>query len=271
MKKIFFTDLDGTLLNSKKEITPENKAAIEKARAAGHSIVLATGRSTVNMLLQVKRLGLDTPGCYAITFNGSCVIRCDTGEVLHWESLSMDTVRYLMEEARKWQIHAQAYSRTETIAEKQTPELTRYDKNNGGHSRLVADIPSALTEEPPKLLLADLHDREKLERFQKEHTKALEGQADSFFSCKEYLEYVPAGVSKGSAICWLCRYLDANISQTVAAGDAANDLSMIKTAAVGAAMCNGEDAVKASADYVTERDNDHSGVAEIIEKFVLNA
>ena len=52
MKKIFFTDLDGTLLNSKKEITPENKAAIEKARAAGHNIVLATGRSTVNMLLQ---------------------------------------------------------------------------------------------------------------------------------------------------------------------------------------------------------------------------
>ncbi len=271
MKKIFFTDLDGTLLNSKKEITLENKAAIEKARAAGHSIVLATGRSTVNMLLQVKRLGLDTPGCYAITFNGSCVIRCDTGEVLHWESLSMDTVRYLMEETRKWQIHAQAYSRTETIAEKQTPELTRYDKNNGGHSRLVADIPSALTEESPKILLADLHDREKLERFQTEHAEALEGQADSFFSCKEYLEYVPAGVSKGSAIRWLCRYLDADISQTVAAGDAANDLSMIKTAAVGAAMCNGEDAVKASADYVTERDNDHSGVAEIIEKFVLNA
>ena len=271
MKKIFFTDLDGTLLNSKKEITPENKAAIEKARAAGHSIVLATGRSTVNMLLQVKRLGLDTPGCYAITFNGSCVIRCDTGETLHWESLSMDTVRYLMEETRKWQIHAQAYSRTETIAEKQTPELTRYDKNNGGHSRLVADIPSALTEEPPKILLADLHDREKLEHFQAEHAKALEGQADSFFSCKEYLEYVPAGVNKGSAIRWLCRYLDVDIFQTVAAGDAANDLSMIKTAAVGAAMCNGEDEVKANADYVTERDNDHSGVAEIIEKFVLNA
>ena len=269
MKKIFFTDLDGTLLNSKKEITCENRRAIEKARNAGHSIVVATGRSTVNMLLQVRRLGLDTPGCYAITFNGSCVIRCDTGEVLRWETLSMDVVRYLMEETRKWQIHAQAYSRTETIAEKQTPELTRYDRNNGGHSRLVADIPSSLTQEPPKILLADLNDREKLERFQREHADALQGRADSFFSCKEYLEYVPAGVNKGSAIRWLCRYLGADLSQTVAAGDAANDLCMLQTAAVGAAMCNGEEQVKACADYVTERDNDHSGVAEIIEKFVL--
>lgn len=269
MKKIFFTDLDGTLLNSKKEITYENRKTIEKARNAGHSIVLATGRSTVNMLLQVRRLGLDTPGCYAITFNGSCVIRCDTGEVLRWETLSMDVVRYLMEETRKWQIHAQAYSRTETIAEKQTPELTRYDRNNGGHSRLVADIPSSLTQEPPKILLADLNDREKLERFQREHADALQGRADAFFSCKEYLEYVPAGVNKGSAIRWLCRYLGADLSQTVAAGDAANDLCMLQTAAVGAAMCNGEEQVKTCADYVTERDNDHSGVAEIIEKFVL--
>ena len=269
MKKIFFTDLDGTLLNSKKEITPENKAAIEKARMQGHSIVLATGRSTVNMLLQVRRLGLDVPGCYAITFNGSCVIRCDTGEVILWKSLDKDTVQYLFDETRKWQIHCQAYSRTETIAEKETPELIRYDRNNGGHSRLVKDVPQALTEDPPKVLLADLHDREKLECFQKEHAETLAGRADSFFSCKEYLEYVPAGVSKGSAIRWLCEYLHADLSQTVAAGDAANDISMLQTAAVGVAMCNGEAAVKACADYVTQQDNEHSGVAEIIEKFVL--
>ena len=76
-------------------------------------------------------------------------------------------------------------------------------------------------------------------------------------------------MNKGSAIRWLCRYLGADLSQTVAAGDAANDLCMLQTAAVGAAMCNGEEQVKACADYVTERDNDHSGVAEIIEKFVL--
>ena len=60
-----------------------------------------------------------------------------------------------------------------------------------------------------------------------------------------------------------------DLKDTVAAGDAANDLSMLKTAGVGAAMVNGEQAVKDAANYVTVCDNDHSGVAEIIKKFIL--
>lgn len=268
-RKIFFTDLDGTLLDSKKQISPENREAIEEARKQGHSIVLATGRSTQNVIQQIKRLELDQPGCYAITFNGSCVVRCDTGEILLWETLDMDVVRYLFAEARQWGIHCQTYDEGETIAEVRSKELIRYDRNNGGHSRVVPDAPASLQSAPPKILLAELEDRAYLERFQREHEEAVRGKADSFFSCKEYLEYVPCGVSKGSAIRWLCNYLNIDLADTVAAGDAANDLSMIETAAVGAAMCNGEQAVKDAADYVTVCDNDHSGVAEILKKFVL--
>ncbi len=268
-KKIFFTDLDGTLLDRQKQITQENRDAIEEARKKGHSIVLATGRSTVNVIQQIKRLSLDQPGCYAITFNGSCVVRCDTGEIIRWETLDMDVVRYIFAEARKWGIHCQTYDEGETIAETRSKELIRYDRNNGGHSRIVADAPASLLKAPPKILLAELEDRAYLERFQAEHEEQVRGKADSFFSCKEYLEYVPYGVSKGSAIRWLCKYLDVDLKDTVAAGDAANDLSMLKTAGVGAAMVNGEQAVKDAADYVTVCDNDHSGVAEIIKKFIL--
>lgn len=269
-KKIFFTDLDGTLLDSKKQISQENREAVEAARAAGHSIVVATGRSTVNARQQIERLGLNQPGCYAITFNGSCIIRCDTWEILFWGTLDMDTVRYIFKEARLWGIHCQTYDEDETIAEVRSKELIRYDRNNGGHSRIVPDAPASLAAEPPKILLAELEDREYLERFQREHEEYLQGKAGSFFSCREYLEYVPCGISKGSAIHWLCDYLHVDLANTVAAGDAANDLTMIRTAAVGAAMCNGEQAVKEAADYVTVRDNDHSGVAEILLKFVLN-
>lgn len=269
MKKIFFTDLDGTLLDSQKQISRENREAIEAARTAGHSIVIATGRSTVNVIQQIKRLSLDQPGCYAITFNGSCIIRCDTGEIIRWETLDMDMVRYIFSEARQWGIHCQTYDEGETIAEVRSKELIRYDRNNGGHSRVVADVPASLVSPPPKILLAELEDRAYLERFQREHEEQVRGKADSFFSCKEYLEYVPFGVSKGNAILWLCDYLHVNIEDTVAAGDAANDLSMILTAGVGAAMINGEQAVKDAADYVTVHDNNHSGVAEIIQKFML--
>ena len=54
--KIFFTDLDGTLLNDKKEITPGNRTAISEALSAGHKIVIATGRPLASARIQAERL-----------------------------------------------------------------------------------------------------------------------------------------------------------------------------------------------------------------------
>ena len=65
--------------------------------------------------------------------------------------------------------------------------------------------------------------------------------------------------------------IEVDIADTIAAGDAANDLPMIKAAGIGCAMSNATADVKEAADYVTERDNNNSGVAEIIDRFILNS
>ena len=77
------------------------------------------------------------------------------------------------------------------------------------------------------------------------------------------------GLNKGNALMQMAGILGVDVADTIAAGDAPNDLDMIKAAGIGCAMSNGTDEVKAAADYVTERDNNSGGVAEIIEKFVL--
>ena len=56
---------------------------------------------------------------------------------------------------------------------------------------------------------------------------------------------------------------------TVAVGDEENDISMIRAAHVGVAMKNGTTEAKAAADYITECDNNHDGIAEVIEKFIM--
>ena len=73
-----------------------------------------------------------------------------------------------------------------------------------------------------------------------------------------------------NAITFLCSYLGVPIENTVAAGDAENDISMLKTAKVGAAMANGTLQVKEAADYVTVSDNNQGGIAEIIQNFIEN-
>ena len=71
--KIFFSDLDGTLLNDHQEITAGNQAAISEALAAGHKIVIATGRPLASARIQAERLKLTGEGCYAITYNGGLI------------------------------------------------------------------------------------------------------------------------------------------------------------------------------------------------------
>ena len=75
-------------------------------------------------------------------------------------------------------------------------------------------------------------------------------------------------MNKGSAILRLCSLLDIPIEHTIAVGDEWNDISMIQAAHIGVAVKNAVEAVKEAADYVTERDNNHDAVAEVIEKFM---
>ena len=78
-------------------------------------------------------------------------------------------------------------------------------------------------------------------------------------------------MNKGEAVKMLCQKLGVAIENAVACGDAANDLAMLKAAGIGVAMINGSDEVKAVADYITTRDNNHDGVAEAADKFFWEA
>ena len=75
--------------------------------------------------------------------------------------------------------------------------------------------------------------------------------------------------SKGKAVEFLCDYLGIPIAESVACGDAANDISMIKAAGIGVAMQNATDDAKLSADYITSNTNNCDGIKEVLEKFLL--
>lgn len=119
------------------------------------------------------------------------------------------------------------------------------------------------------MIVIDLHDRAKMNAYRAAMEPWAKGKISMFYSSPHYLEHVPEHVSKGHAVKKLCELLQIPLANTVAAGDQENDISMIEAAAVGAAMKNATDAVKASADYITENDCNHSGVAEILRKFIL--
>ncbi|MGN1231225.1 MAG: HAD-IIB family hydrolase, partial [Anaerotignum sp.] len=111
--------------------------------------------------------------------------------------------------------------------------------------------------------------REALEKVKAYAEELIGDQVNLFYSSEIYLEFVKKSVSKGNALEATAREAGVDLKDTIAIGDSDNDLSMILKAGLGVAMKNGEAHVKAAADYITQRDCEENGVAEVIEKFIL--
>ena len=264
MKKILFTDLDGTLLKTDKTISEKNREAIRQMLDAGNCVVITTGRVVSSAYKVAKKLGLTMPGCYMIAANGAVIYDCAAQRVVKEWTIPMEYVRYLFAEAERYGIHIQTYSDQFMLTSCNSRELEYYVSKTDTPTRLVEDVFAVLKQDPNKILLANIDDSKILKQFQRDHLQWEQGRISSFFSCPQYLEYCPPGVDKGSGVRFLCSYLDIPIENAYAVGDERNDIPMIKAAGVGIAMKNAHEETKAAADYVTEHDNDHDAIAEII-------
>lgn len=266
-RKILFTDLDGTLLNDKKEIPTENKIAIQEALDANHIVTVTTGRTFESALKVTHQLGLDIPGCYLICYNGAVIYDFKEHQSIVDLRMTKEQTLYLFSEAYKYDLYVQTYHGgkiwTNTLGE----ELLHYSNASKMDYEIHEDVVNDLQDDPHKVLLIDF-DKEKLIRFQDEHLEWEEGNCTSLFSCDEYLEYCPLKASKGQGLVFLAQYLGIPIENTVAVGDEENDISMIKAAGCGIAMKNAKEYVKEVADFVTSSNNEN-GVAKVIRKFLV--
>ena len=271
--KMIFLDLDGTLLDDQKKLPEVNREAIESALAQGHKVLICTGRPLSSAIKLLPLFGLDKPGCYAITFNGGLIYDAGERKSIYKITLPLDQVKTVFEKAYAYgNIHIQTYTDEGFICEYDTPESRFYEKMTHCERKVVKDILEELNGEEPCKMLAMAYgcDRKHIEGFRESILEYAEGKMDVCFSCYEYLEFVPAGINKGNSIRWMCEYLGIPLENTIAVGDAENDITMIQTAAIGAVMKNASDEMKKIGNYITEKTNNEGGVAEVIKKFMLD-
>ena len=270
-KEILFLDLDGTLLNDRKEITEGNRRAIGEALAAGRRIVVTSGRPLKSSLAQARRLGLAGEGCYVIAYNGASIYDCSSGREIFRRTLEWEVLYAIFDEARRREVYVQTYDREDVVTEQEerVENARRYCSALGLDYRVIRDVRRDISAPPVKALFIDYRQREPLESVERWLRTALAGRADCFFSSPYFLEAVPPGMNKGAAVIELCRHLGIDAADAAAAGDEGNDVSMIRAAGLGVAMANAVPAAREAADYVTQRDNNHDGIEEVIRKFML--
>ena len=264
MIKLFVTDMDGTLLNSQQELSPENIAAIREAAVAGVTVTVATGRMYPSALPYVKKLGIDVP---IITYGGA-VIKSVMGEIIYSSFIDENLVRQVLEFyfANDWPI--QIYSGDELFYEQETPLTTLYCQkarikgNAVGRRGMLAH-----TKKVPKMLSAT-NTVEEADAYQAAFREKFGSSLSAARSASTFLDITNAGVNKATAISQLASILGISLNEVLAIGDSENDLPMLQVAGIAVAMGNATPAVKEAADYVVA-DEDHDGVAETIRKYVL--
>ena len=268
-KRMLFMDLDGTLLDDHEQITPGNRQALERALEWGHGVIITTGRPLKSALIQAQKLGLDKPGCYTIAYNGAVIYDWEKQAQIFGRTLDIPTVLDIFDYVNPQGFHLQTYDTWDVLVEPKGDDaiVRKYCNRILMDFRVIQDVHTDLVEEPVKVLIIETEDREKILQLQANLEDRFAGKVDTFFSNPTYLEVVPKGMNKGEAVKMLCRMLNVPIENAVSVGDAANDLSMIQAAGIGVAMANGTDEVKAVANYITICDNNHDGIAEVVERF----
>ena len=265
--QILALDLDGTLTNSKKEITEPTRKALIDIQKAGRIVILASGRPINGVAPLAKCLHMDEYGGYMLSFNGARITRCSTGEVVYDRALPTAVIRPVFDAVR-------AYPGTDIITYTDTEILSGICPNeytakesaiNRMEVRLVDDFPSALTFPVNKMLIPGEPDT--LDVLMDQLKNQYHGLLNIYKSEPYFLEIMPQNIDKAYSLRKLLDSLRLNADQMICCGDGYNDVSMIEYAGLGVAMANAQDVVKEAADFITYS-NDEDGVLRVIDLFM---
>lgn len=265
-EKVLVLDIDGTLTNSRKEITPSTKEAIQDIMLKGHKVILASGRPTPGMHRYEEELELEKYGGYLLSFNGGRIVDCRSGEIIYQRTLPLTIIPGLYGFAKRNGCGLITYLGSTVISAFEPDEyITLEARINGLPVKPVENFVDFVDFEINKCLMTT--DGETAAVLEKE----LQGKYGDWVSIYRsepfFIEIMPRNVNKAASLEKMLVALGQKRENTICCGDGFNDISMIKYAGVGVAMGNAQPEVKAAADYITAT-NDEDGLVQVIDRFI---
>lgn len=261
--KLIALDLDGTLLPFFGAISARTKQVIRSAMDAGIVVVLASGRPFPAMQPYVEELAISAP---VIANQGCQIVLPDTLQVVYDVAIPFAPARLLLDYLQPRaidvivDIHDNVYVRASRLSEE------FFDSFVGRRYHPTDDLNGIMNEEPVKVLMID--EKEGHERLLPELQERFGDQIHFIRAHPMFIEAIPLGVSKATALEQVAGTLGISQEQTIAIGDADNDIEMVAWAGLGVAMGNASSGVRAVADHIA-LSVDEDGAAVAIEAFCL--
>jgi Cof subfamily protein (haloacid dehalogenase superfamily) len=274
--KAILLDIDGTLTNDRKEITPITKRTLMTAQEYGIRLVIASGRPSRGIFQYGDQLEMRYHNGLFVCYNGARVVDCETGTVYVDITIPQDLTKAVLEHMKKFDVRPVITHGSHMVVEDvyncmvkdgdRRFNVIEYESRMNGYRLMEAEDLEKYTDFPVNKILT-AGDSDYLQAHYKEMSAPFEGKLSMMFTANFYYEFTALGVDKGRALSEAMPKLGIKPEECIAFGDAENDISMLKYAGIGVAMGNGTQAVKDIADEVT-LDNNHDGIAEALSKHI---
>ena len=263
--KLITVDIDDTLLNTQKVITPGTKAALMKAQESGIKLAVCSGRLPYGVRPYAKALDIFSYGGYYMGFNGGAILN-SKDERISSTYLDSKYIEPVYSVLRPTNITTMVHKGDIIYADRKVNPYTHIEPDVIGLPlNLVDDIAEFVDWDLHKLLLSG--EPEELKKTEKLLLDKFGAELDIYLSAPWFLEVMPKGISKGIGLKKICEDMCITTDEVISFGDSFNDISMIKTAGMGVAMGNAEEELKAAADMITD-DCDSDGIAKALEKLL---
>jgi Cof subfamily protein (haloacid dehalogenase superfamily) len=264
MYKLIVSDVDGTLANNRKEVTPRTARAVRAAAERGVVVTLATGRTRQGIGDFLNYTSPDAPVIFA---NGAYISTASSDRLLYERLLDAETVREIWRRGEERGSGLVAWSRGRLFINRESGAMTLYQKVTASEA-VVTPAPDSFAEQGvTKMLWVDKAENI-VSALNELSAKPIPG-ACWFTSTPYYLEFAQHGVTKGKGLCRVAAFCGISPAEIIAIGDGMNDLSMLSYAGLGVAMRNAPEALRRAADFIAPS-NEEDGAAQVIEQFILN-
>lgn len=260
------SDIDGTLVNKAKVLTPRVRAALEALKARGIGFSVASARPPAGLRKIVDALGIENP---VGAVNGGAIIRPDLS-VISEMVVPVDAVRVAVDILRREGIDPWLFTRDRWfLRDPQGAHVDHEARTIGLDPTVVAEFDEADLGRALKLVGAS-HDHPKLAEVEDILQAELGGRASATRSQAYYLDVTHAAANKGEAVRGIAKAMGVPLDQVLTIGDGDNDTPMFDVGGFSVAMGNANEAVRALAAAVTES-CEADGFAVAIERYVLDA
>ncbi len=263
--KVICCDIDGTLVRDDKSLSEENARWIHKAvHEKGVHFTLVSGRPVSGVRPFYERMGITGP---VSCFNGGTLVD-ENGSIVDDHRMPHDLAMKLMDigesygsdiiifDGMKWYLKTRdcyCYAQKRRIYESEC--------GTGDLRQLLGgfDTNKMIFISPSKDIVDSI-----LQKI----TETIDASRYTPYRNADFLEIMPSGYDKSSAIDALARLFDVELSQIMALGDDYNDIPMLRRAGCSVAMANAVPEAKAAAKHITDTNND-DGVAKAIRRYVF--